>query len=50
MFICFHNIIYIRDEWQYLVDRFTLNDRAFGRLIYIVGSEFKTLEHLEEVS
>jgi len=39
-----------RDEWQYLVDRFSLNDRAFGRLIPSVCSNFNTHERLEEVN
>lgn len=43
------NIWHVRDEWQYLVDRFSLNDRSFGRLIPSVCSEFNTQKHLEEV-
>ncbi|XP_060840151.1 glutamyl aminopeptidase-like isoform X1 [Rhopalosiphum padi] len=40
---------FLRDEWQYLVDRFSLNDRAFGRLIPSVCSNFNTYERLEEM-
>jgi len=40
----------VRDEWQYLVDRFSLNDRAFGKLIPSVCSQFNTHERLEEVN
>lgn len=41
---------YGRDEWQYLVDRFSLNDRGFGKLIPSVCSQFNTQERLEEVN
>nr|XP_018898450.1 PREDICTED: glutamyl aminopeptidase-like isoform X3 [Bemisia tabaci] len=40
---------FMRSEWQYLVDRFTLNDRAFGRLIPNVCSSFTTKERLQEM-
>ncbi|KAL4150039.1 hypothetical protein QTP88_003885 [Uroleucon formosanum] len=40
---------FLRDEWQYLVDRFSLNDRGFGKLIPSVCSQFNTHERLEEM-
>jgi len=43
-------LCYIRDEWQYLVDRFSLNDRGFGKLIPSVCAQFNTHERLEEVN
>jgi hypothetical protein len=41
--------MFFRDEWQYLVNRFSLNDRILGRLIPIVCSHFNTYERLAEV-
>ncbi|XP_050532031.1 glutamyl aminopeptidase-like isoform X2 [Daktulosphaira vitifoliae] len=40
---------FLRDEWEYLVDRFTLNDRAFGRLIPSVCARFNSPRRLEEM-
>lgn len=40
---------WIRDNWQYLVDRFTLYSRYFGRIIPSVVSSFNTEYQLEEV-
>ncbi|XP_060840148.1 glutamyl aminopeptidase-like [Rhopalosiphum padi] len=40
---------FLRDEWQYLVNRFSLNDRILGRLIPIVCSHFNTYERLAEM-
>jgi glutamyl aminopeptidase len=39
-----------RDEWQYLVRRFTLNDRYLGRLIPTITGTFKSEVKLREVS
>jgi hypothetical protein len=39
-----------RGEWQYLVDRFTLNDRYLGRLIPIITETFTSELKLKEVS
>lgn len=40
---------WIRDNWQYLVDRFTLYSRYLGRIIPSVVSDFNTEYQLEEV-
>ncbi|XP_053392901.1 glutamyl aminopeptidase-like [Mercenaria mercenaria] len=40
---------WVRDNWQYLVNRFTLYSRYFGRLIPSVVSDFNTQYQLEEV-
>jgi len=39
-----------RGEWQYLVGRFTLNDRYLGRLIPIITETFTSELKLKEVS
>ena len=39
-----------RGEWQYLVDRFTLNDRYLGRLIPVITETFTSELKLKEVS
>jgi glutamyl aminopeptidase len=39
-----------RDSWQYLVDRFTLNDRYLGRLIPTITKTFTSELKLREVS
>lgn len=44
------NIFYGRDEWQYLVNRFSLNDRSLGKLIPAVCSSFNTQRRLDEVN
>jgi glutamyl aminopeptidase len=38
-----------RGEWQYLVDRFTLNDRYLGRLIPVITETFTSELKLKEV-
>ena len=38
-----------RTEWQYLVDRFTVNNRYLGRMVNYVTSHFTTNIRLEEV-
>ena len=53
-FICSFHIIYVvllpdRTEWQYLVDRFTLNNRYLGRMVNTVASRFTTELRLNEV-
>ncbi|XP_069668648.1 aminopeptidase A-like isoform X2 [Periplaneta americana] len=40
---------FIRDEWQYLVDRFTLNDRYLGRMVPVVTSSFSSELKLKEM-
>ena len=40
---------FIREEWPYLVDRFSLNDRTLGRLPKRVASSFATQLQLEEL-
>ncbi|XP_025417554.1 glutamyl aminopeptidase-like isoform X2 [Sipha flava] len=40
---------FVRNEWQYLVDRFSLNDRTLGKLIPIICSSFNTQERLKEM-
>lgn len=39
-----------RGEWQYLVGRFTLNDRYLGRLIPVITETFTSELKLKEVS
>lgn len=45
--IIFH---YFRAEWEYLVDRFTLEDPKFCRTMFKICSQFDTEEKLNEVS
>lgn len=40
---------FYRNQYQYLVDRFTLNDRYFGRFIVRVTGKFDTEARLKEV-
>jgi hypothetical protein len=39
----------IRDEYAYLVQRFTINDRDFGRIILEITEHFSTEVQLSEV-
>jgi len=41
---------WIRSNWQYLVDRFTLNNRQFGRLLPNVVGGYSTKVKLNEVT
>ncbi len=38
-----------RDEWEYLVQRFTLNDRYLGQLIPSITDRFATEERYQEM-
>ncbi|QQP35719.1 Aminopeptidase, partial [Caligus rogercresseyi] len=38
-----------RNPWEYLVDRFSLNDRIFGRFLSTATSQFSTEERLQEI-
>ncbi|CAB3372172.1 Hypothetical predicted protein [Cloeon dipterum] len=40
---------FVRDQWQYLVDRFTLNSRSLGRLIPRITQNFNTQTRLDEM-
>jgi glutamyl aminopeptidase len=40
---------FVRCSWQYLVERFTLNDRLLGRLIPSITEKFATPLRLEEM-
>ncbi|GLG95614.1 Aminopeptidase N, partial [Gryllus bimaculatus] len=40
---------FVRSEWEYLVDRFTLNDRYLGRLIPVVTKSFTSQLKKEEM-
>lgn len=40
---------FVRNEWEYLVERFTLNDRYLGGLIPSITSKFATQERLDEM-
>ena len=41
----------VKREWPHLVERFSLNDRVFGRLIYYVTRKFfNTQAKLDDVS
>ncbi|XP_063912999.1 aminopeptidase A-like isoform X2 [Zophobas morio] len=40
---------YVRENWKYLVDRFTLNDRYLGRLIPSITSRFAITTKIEEM-
>lgn len=42
--------MFVRDEWQYLVDRFSLNSQRLGNLIPSVCSRFNTNERIGEVN
>lgn len=40
---------FVRNEWEYLVQRFTLNDRLLGRLMQTITEKFATETKLEEM-
>jgi len=40
---------YLREEWDYLVDRFTLNDRYLGRTVKYMVEDFTTEFQLNQV-
>lgn len=40
---------FVRENWTYLVDRFTLNDRYLGRMVKSITSKFATEERKNEV-
>ena len=40
---------FIREEWPYLVERFSLNDRYLGRIPKTIASGFSTKLELEEL-
>lgn len=40
---------FYRTEYPYLVNRFTLNDRYFGRIIVDITADFSTKDKLAEV-
>ncbi|CAH0559336.1 unnamed protein product [Brassicogethes aeneus] len=40
---------YVRTNWEKLVQRFTLNDRNFGRMVGTITSDFSTEERLKEM-
>ena len=42
--------VFLRNEWQYLVDRFTTNNRYLGRMVGTVTAKFTTQIRLDEVS
>ncbi len=39
----------MQEEWAYLVERFTLNDRLFARLLPTVARGFSDQEKLDEL-
>lgn len=41
---------YVRENWQKLVDRFTLNERYLGRLIPTISSTFARQVKLDEMN
>ena len=41
---------FIREEWPYLVNRFSLNDRYLGRLPQIVTADFSSQFQLQETN
>ena len=41
---------FYRNEWDYLVERFTLNDRIFGRFVTTVTGRFCTERRLQEMN
>ena len=44
-------IVYLRrNEWDYLVGRFTLNDRSFGKCITSITDRFNTQQRLDEMN
>ena len=40
---------FLRDEWSYLVTRFSLNDRYLGRMPKYIGSTFASQFRLDEM-
>ena len=40
---------FVRNQWDYLVDRFTLNDRLFGRFLHTMTKRFATPLRLKEM-
>ena len=40
---------FFRNEWEYLVERFTLNDRYLGKMIATVTERFATQQRLDEM-
>ena len=40
---------FLRDEWSYLVERFSLNDRYLGRMPKYIGSTFASQFRLNEM-
>ena len=40
---------FVRNEWEYLVERFTLNDRYLGSLIPTITKKFATEMRLQEM-
>ena len=40
---------FVRNEWDYLVERFTLNDRYLGSLIPTITKKFATEMRLQEM-
>ena len=40
---------FLREEWPYLVDRFSLNDRYLGRIPKTIAAGFSTKLELEEL-
>ena len=40
---------FVRNEWDYLVERFTLNDRYLGSLIPTITKKFVTEMRLQEM-
>ena len=41
---------HVKENWEYLVDRFTLNNRYLGRMVKYIGTEFTTEFELKDVS
>ena len=40
---------FVRNQWDYLVDRFTLNDRLFGRFLHTMTKRFASRLRLTEM-
>ena len=40
---------FVREEWPYLVNRFSLNDRYLGRLPLVVTTDFSSEFQLQEI-
>ena len=40
---------FLREDWPYLVDRFSLNDRYLGRMPKTIATGFSTKLELEEL-